>query len=215
MPQSWINRAALYELLAHAFSFVTEELVQALASGEFAEALAEIGSVNSLDERALKEAVGELAVYCGRESEGLFREMRIEYTRLFIGAPKPAVSPFAGVWWARKAGVEPLLFVNRESMAVERFMRSCGVGQPEGTNEPLDHVGSELEFLQYLCLLRAKAVKPPESITVPEGAYEEFYTTHLASWIQGFAASTLEEARLPFYRAAARVLAALYAIHSA
>ncbi|MDR2109498.1 MAG: molecular chaperone TorD family protein [Coriobacteriales bacterium] len=232
--QTWINKAALYELLAQSFLLVTRELTEALANGEYAEALAEIGGANQLDAVVLKEAVEELAVYRGRDTDELFHELRVEYTHLFVGAPEPAVSPFAGVWWARNAGVQPLLFVNKESMAVERFMRSCGIGSREGTNEPLDHLGSELEFLQYLCLLRADAVAAPAASepttavavvepgaaasaepsapaapAVPAQAYEDFYAVHFSTWVFEFAAKTVKEARVPFYRLAARALGAL------
>lgn len=209
MRQEQVNRAALYELLAHAFLFTTRELAEALASGEYADALAEIGAANGLDAAVLTTAADELAPYKGAETDGLFHELRTEYTRLFVGAPEPLVSPFAGVWWAREAGVEPLLFVNKESMAVERFMRSCGIGQPKGTNEPLDHMGSELEFLQYLCLVSADALKPSDAVTIPEDALEDFCRTHFDVWSKQFAAATLEHTRLSFYRAVARVIVAL------
>jgi TorA maturation chaperone TorD len=207
--QAWINKAALYELCAHAFLLTTKELTDALVSGEYAEALVEIGQANALDNAILKETAGEIDRYRGRDSDELFHELRTEYTHLYVGAPEPAVPPFAGVWWAREVGVEPLLFVNKESMAVERFMRSCGIGQPEGTNEPLDHVGSELEFLQYLCLLRAEAVKAPEAVETPERAYEDFYATHFSDWIRKFAHATDEASRVSFYRSVARVLLVL------
>jgi TorA maturation chaperone TorD len=142
----------------------------------------------------------------------VLHELRVEYTRLFVGAPDPAVSPYAGVWQAERDGVEPLLFVSKEAMAVERFMRSCGVGRPEGTNEPLDSMGSELEFLQYLALLRAGAVTPPEDVDIPEGACEEFYTEHFAIWAGDFAQKVIEETRSPFFEAAARVLGAYSAL---
>ncbi|MDR1422797.1 MAG: molecular chaperone TorD family protein [Coriobacteriales bacterium] len=218
--QEWINRAALYELLALGFLKVAREFVEVVDSGEYAEALAEIGTACGLNEVVVKTSVEELSCYTGivgtdaKDAEGigqgaLFHELRIEYTRLFVGAPEPAVSPYAGVWWAKQVGVEPLLFVNKESMAVERFMRSCGVGQPEGTNEPLDHIGSELEFLQYLSLLRAEAAIPPEGVSIPKDAYEGFYREHFIGFAHKFAAATMTLSRAPFYRAIARVLAAL------
>ena len=49
-------------------------------------------------------------------------------------------------------GVQALLFVNPHSMEVERFMRGCGLGRPEGANEPLDHVATECELLEHLAL---------------------------------------------------------------
>ena len=66
-----------------------------------------------------------------------------------------ACSPYEGVWRAKAEGVQPLLFVNPHSMAVERFCKACGLGRPEGTNEPLDAVWTELELLEYLALRAA------------------------------------------------------------
>jgi TorA maturation chaperone TorD len=210
--QPWINKAALFEVAALAFLPTQQELAEALASGEYAEALAEIAEANGLvgaEGRPLMEDLEGLAAYEGAEVDALFHELRIEHTHLFVGAPKPFVSPFAGVWFAEEQGVEPLLFVNKESMAVERFLRSCGIGQPEGTNEPLDHIGSELEFLQYLCLLRAEAVVPAEGVEIPEDTYERFYHEHFISFAHKFAAATIRESRMPFFAVMARVIAAL------
>ena len=61
------------------------------------------------------------------------------------------------MWRAKAEGVQPLLFVNPHSMAVERFCKACGLGRPEGTNEPLDAVWTELELLEAYLALRAAA----------------------------------------------------------
>jgi TorA maturation chaperone TorD len=209
MQQQWLNRAALYELMALAFLGVRQELAEALSSGEYAEALEEIGIANGIDTELLAAAVVDLAPYQRRDAQELFHELRIEYTWLFVGAPKPAVSPYAGVWQAEDQGVQPLLFVNKESMEVERFLRSCGVGQPEDTNEPLDHIASELEFLQYLCLVRADVVELPEDVLIPTDAYEEFYTAHFSPYARKIASAVAQESRIPFYRTAAQMLGAL------
>ncbi len=111
----------------------------------------------------------------GREEEGpgrsssdaLLGALRPEATRLFVGAPAPAVSPYEGVWRAADDGVQALLFVNPHSMEVERFMRACGLGRPEGTNEPLDHVATECELLEHLALRAAGAVPPEERPPAP------------------------------------------------
>ncbi|MDR1358941.1 MAG: molecular chaperone TorD family protein [Coriobacteriales bacterium] len=209
---SWLHKAALFELLSLGLRLPTPELAEALSSGAYTDALKELAELNGIAPDELSLALAELAAYAGTGVDVLFHELRTEYTHLYVGAPKPAVSPYAGIWWAREAGVEPLLFVNRESLAVERFMRSCGIGQPEGTNEPLDHIASELEFLQYLCLIRAGATLPPElpdDFSLPEAAFENFSATHFASWSKEFAEATIKEARAPFYRAVGRMLASL------
>ena len=146
----------------------------------------------------------------------LLRSLRVEATRLFVGAPEPAVSPYEGVARALAEGARPLLFVNPRSMDVERFVRSCGLGRPAGANEPLDHVAAECEFLSYLASLAAGAPAPagaPCGAALPGGspqaAYAAFLDSHARRWMPAFAAAVRAEARAPFYGAAARLLAAV------
>jgi TorA maturation chaperone TorD len=212
MRQDWINKAALYELLAFSLRLPSDELAKVLASGEYTEALQEILALNSDTislESSATSAAKLLAQYQGKDPEELKHTLRIEYTRLFVGAPTPAVSPYAGVWQAERDGVEPLLFVNKESMAVERLYHSIGVGQPKDTNEPLDHIATELEFLQYLCLLKAEAVLSPEGIEVPETLYADFLAEHVLTWLPDFAKKLLASTELPFFSVVAGLLLGL------
>ena len=94
-------------------------------------------------------------------------------------------------------------------MAVERFMKSCGMGQPEGTNEPLDHIATELEFLQHLALLNAGVVEPPEDVEVSSSAFEDFYSAHFRDFSGKVAHKTIQESQEPFFKAAARILSSL------
>lgn len=212
MNTSWLEKASLYEFLALGLRYPDAVLVKALAEGEFADALEELSLLNGLDAVAVSAALKELEEYKGANPQTLLQSLRVEYTSLFIGQAAPLVSPYAGIWWAREAGVQPLLFVNKESLAVKSFMRSCGLGQPEGTNEPLDHIATELEFLHYLCLLRGGAALPPElpeDFSLPTCAYKHFYEEHFTAWSKLFAAAVAEKARIPFYRALARILTCL------
>lgn len=202
--QTWMNRAALFELLALSFLRVGNVLSDALVSGEYAEALDEVLGVNNLFvDRSTR---GALADYVGRDSEDVLCEIRRDRTRLFVGVRDPLVSPYAGVWWAKDHGVPPMLFVGRESMAIERFMRSCGVGRADGPNEPLDHIGSLLEFLQFLCLVRAEAVAVPEGFEIPDTAYGDFRREHFDDFAERFARAVAEQTSEGVYRVAAYVL---------
>ena len=200
----WAARATAWELAALSFRYPGPELEGAVASGEWAEAAREIAGALGL---ALPEGFG-----AGASAEGL----RPEATRLFVGAPEPAVSPYEGVWRAADDGVQALLFVNPHSMEVERFMRSCGLGRPEGTNEPLDHVATECELLEHLAL-RAAGAEPPEGAPAgsglpggsPEAAYGAFLEGHARAWMPRFADAVAAESRVPFYRDAAAFLGAL------
>lgn len=259
----WQVRAAAWELLALSLRYPDEVLAEAIASGEWEAAAAEIAEALGIGEgeegdaldaapapgpapastapaptiasaspapasakhragaRATADAMNRAAPPArpasgAAASPALLRPLRVEATRLFVGAPEPAVSPYEGVARALAEGARPLLFVNPRSMDVERFVRSCGLGRPEGANEPLDHVAAECELLSYLASLAAGAPAPagaPCGAALPGGspqaAYAAFLDAHARRWMPAFAAAVRAEARAPFYGAAARLLAAV------
>jgi TorA maturation chaperone TorD len=206
--QMWITKAAFFEALALGFLYPKPMLADAIITGEYAEAMDETTEILNLSGEETLSAIINLAVYKSQDPRQLLHQLRREYTRLFIGSPTPMVSPYAGIWFAKQQNTEPLLFVNPESMAVERFYRSCGMGQPQGTNEPLDHIGTELEFLQYLALVKAGALAPLEGITISSNAFEQFYNRHLLTWAPAFAEKTIKTTTSPFFSAVAKLLLA-------
>ena len=113
-------------------------------------------------------------------------------------------------------GVQALQFVNPHSMDVERFCKSCGLGRPEGTNEPLDNAATELELLQYLASLEAGIAAPVPAGPAPEGlpggsgaaAFGLFMAEHPLTWMDRFASDLADGARQPFYRATGALLGA-------
>lgn len=160
----WQARAAMCELLALSFRYPEDRvLADAIASGEWGEAADEIAGALGLSWTSAAAPGAAEAVTLPDPAE-LQHELRAEATRLFVGAPQAACSPYEGVWRATAEGVQPLLFVNPHSMAVERFCKSCGLGRPEGTNEPLDAVWTELELLEYLALRAAADAAEAEGI---------------------------------------------------
>lgn len=160
----WQARAAMCELLALSFRYPEDKvLAEAIASGEWGEAADEIAAALGLAwSSAAAPGVAEAAALA--DPADIQKELRPEATRLFVGAPQAACSPYEGVWRATAEGVQPLLFVNPHSMAVERFCKACGLGRPEGTNEPLDAVWTELELLEYLALRAAADAAEAEGI---------------------------------------------------
>ena len=160
----WQARAAMCELLALSFRYPEDKvLAEAIASGEWGEAADEIAAALGLAwSSAAAPGAAEAAALA--DPADIQKELRPEATRLFVGAPQAACSPYEGVWRATAEGVQPLLFVNPHSMAVERFCKACGLGRPEGTNEPLDAVWTELELLEYLALRAAADAAEAEGI---------------------------------------------------
>ncbi|MCI8468008.1 MAG: molecular chaperone TorD [Eggerthellaceae bacterium] len=223
---TWQARAALCELLALSFRYPDDVLVGALASGEWGEAAEEIAGALDLAWPA-DGAPGAAEAAQMDDPDQLLHALRAEATRLFVGSPEPACSPYEGVWRAQAEGVQPLLFVNPHSMDVERFCKACGLGRPEGTNEPLDHIATEMELLEYLALRAAVEVagddvaadedagEPGDVVASadlpggsPEAAYAQFLDEHVRVWVPDFVAALNEEARLPFYPQAGSLLTA-------
>jgi len=208
-PDGWVARAALCELVALSLRLPTQETADILVSGEFSEALTELGDKTGLDPSHLAQSKDLLVQYREQDPEQLFHDLRIEYTRLFVGAPTPQVTPYAGVWHALEQGVEPLMFISPRAMEIERFMRSCGVGQQEGRNEPLDHIATEFEFLQYLALVLAGAAQIPKGIEISDDAFDTFFSQYIANWAGGFANKVQAASQTAFYQAVAKILRAL------
>lgn len=228
---TWQARAALCELLALSFRYPDDVLVGAIASGEWGEAAEEIADALGLAWPA-DGAPGAAEAAAVDDPDELKHALRAEATRLFVGAPEPLCSPYEGVWRAADDGVQALLFVNPHSMDVERFCKACGLGRPEGTNEPLDHVATEFELLEYLALraavdAAAEAGDPVEdadegepgdvvaSADLPGGspaaAYDQFMDEHVRTWTPRFADKAAEDARLGFYPQAGSLLKAFVA----
>ena len=223
----WMTRAAACELLALSLRYPTDELARILASGEWADAAREIAAAlgAELSEDAMADLPGAEGESSDARAEELLRALRPEATYLFVGAPNPSCSPYEGVWRAEADGVQPLMFVNPRSMEVERFCRLCGLGHPDGTNEPLDHVATEFELLEILALRAAGAVEQAEGegwavpdAELPGGsasaAYDQFVADHLSTWVPDFAERLFTEARIPFYRSVAGLLSAFLAAKS-
>lgn len=206
--ETWQVRASACELLSLSLRYPDDALVRIVVSGEWADAAREIW-----------DALGiALPADWATGVEGTeLHALRAEATRLFVGAPQAACSPYEGFWRAGDDGVQPLMFVNPHSMAVERFCKDCGLGQAEGApNEPLDHIATEFELLQHLASVEAGIVEPhpdgPSTGDLPDGgagaAYERFVTDHLRTFAPRFADRLAVEARVPYYRAVARLLSA-------
>lgn len=207
----WQTRASAWEFLALSFRYPERQLAEIIVSGEWVEAAIEISNALGL---ALPDNFKKsMAPYEGVNPDALLPGLRVEATRLFVGSPEPVVSPYEGVHRAAADGVAALLFVNPHSMDVERFMKSYGVGQAEGKNEPLDYVATECELLEYFAACECNLVNPVAAIALPDkgwaGAYRSFLLEHASIWMPEFARVVQQETSEPFYHAAAKMLAEL------
>lgn len=214
--ETWAVRATAWELAAFSFRHPTRELAEAVACGEWLAAACEV--VEALGAE-LPEGFGdgvpsEESPLAEADVDAFFHRLRAEATRLFVGPGEPVCSPYEGVWRAKADGVKPLLFVNPHSMEVERFVKSCGFAQPEGKNDPLDHVATECELLEALALRAASGEGsmgdgPNFCGGSAAAVYSRFLSEHLSMWLPDFCDACEARSGEPFCRAAAAYLRAL------
>lgn len=213
--ESWAIRAAAWELAALGFRYPDAVLAESIANGEWFEAAAEIMQLLGMElPEGWDEGSRELAC---TDAESIMHELRIESTRLLVGAPTPVVFPYEGAYLSQKEGKQPLLYIDPRSMEVERFVHSCGMRKPDGSNEPLDHIATECELMQYLASLEAGLIEPGQgglaAADYPGGscaqAYEMFFEEHLRAWVRQFCDDVAAKTRCSFYCSAAAFLKAL------
>lgn len=205
----WMARATWFELLSLGFLKPERMVAEALCSGECAAACRDAGAALGVSEDAGDAIVRELLGYEGADADETYHQILREYTRLFVGEREPLVTPFAGVRAAQARGQRGLLFVGPESMAIERFMKRCGVAKDVAagqSNDPVDHIGTLCEFCKFLCLVNARAVAPAEGAVVEVGDFDAFMADHFAPYATWCAAQIRELSSVPFYRSLAEML---------
>lgn len=207
----WMCRAAAFELLALGFLPIRATTAEALANGEFADACVEALEGLGCAEEAwrVKEM---LASYSGRSARETFHDLRREHTRLFVGEREPLATPYIGVWSARQKGQKGVLFVGKETMAIEQFMAARGIMKPPSAkrpNEPADHIGSVCEFVKYLCLVNARAIEPAGGVEVVEGDCGSFLADHVSDYSHWLSGVLSQPDRIPFYQALGCMMKAL------
>jgi DMSO reductase family type II enzyme chaperone len=187
-----LHRAALYRMLATAFSYPTPARLKALALG-VRQAAAETSA-------ALRGALGRLADTAGHADVGTLAAEHVALFQREVRCP-----PYEGAYGpAQMAGKAALL------ADVAGFYRAFGLGPAAGQPEVEDHVCAELEFMSVLALKEAWALAggQTEGLEVTRAAQRAFLTDHLGRWSESFAGRLTAAAAPGLYPAAAALLQA-------
>jgi len=180
------RRSDLYRLLAAAFCFPTQELVEAVASGDLRVALAEAGAglpyplESPADDPRLADA--------GPDADAL----EIEYIRLFdVGTGGgPPCALYGGHWKGDR------LRVMEEAI---RFYEHFGLGLPDPRPELPDHLTVALEFLHYLAFRETETRKTEIDPSDYVRAQRDFLDRHVLGWFPLVAHKLTGEQPPPFY----------------
>jgi len=198
-------RSSALRLLAAPFRQPEEEVLEAFRGGEFEEALRDHASCIPHFAAALERAKGALEEARAQLAGTTFPDFEVAFTGTFLaGFPEPACPPYEGSFREREPRTQILL-------EVADFYRHFGLrmNPEEGKNEAPDHLRAELEFLQFLCLKEAQARQEgtPDLLYGYVLAQRDFLVRHLGVWVRPFAEALRARGALPWFGAAAGLLA--------
>lgn len=145
----------------------------------------------------------------GFAASGL-HELRVDYSRLFLGPPSPLAKPYASSWLSPAAGEDA-------TAAILKLYGEAGLEVDDGFRELPDHVAAELELLYLLVRRSATAALAGDASGrgEAEALRHRLARDHLGRWIGPFTEAVSTGAGTDFYRELARFTARLLALEAA
>jgi putative dimethyl sulfoxide reductase chaperone len=123
-------------------------------------------------------------------------DLRLEFTRLFIG---PSPVPLYESVYRSQSG----LLMQEETLAVRKKYMEAGLVVNPKESLPDDHIGTELEFIFYLCQ-KAMQAEEGEAREVLLRIQQDFFREHLVLWVSSLGDRLFEEAQSPYFKGVAR-----------
>jgi len=193
-------RTYFYYIFKHIFlQEFTEEFLNRLLNDPVLKQVAEMRETNLSE--ALREFLAQAsAVLSSSDIEGRILDLRVEYTRLFIG-PIPVVIPYETVYRG-----ERLLKGDTWSTIRNWYLDDGYLLDDKSVLE--DHAGVELEYMAHLSEETERAI---DSGNLDEAKrlllrQKEFMEQHLIKWIPRLCRDIEERTREPIYKAFAKLL---------
>lgn len=147
------SKADMFHLLSLFLMPVTSELAEGVRQGVVGKDVDAIFDDLGIDHGSVPSE--GLLPLCGdgRSAEDVFIEMRRDRTKLFAHPERPLIpiSEMRFVDVRANEKTPSISFLNEAALHAEQCYREAGLAlSDEGSREPGDHIGIELEFLAYL-----------------------------------------------------------------
>ncbi|MEA4901530.1 molecular chaperone TorD family protein [Desulfitobacterium sp.] len=205
-------KSDLFQLLSIAFSYPTEELAKGLLEGSFQSdldsCLKSVAKNNTFFEEPLKHLYN-FWVNDEKSSYGeILREMRIEYTWLFIGPKKAVVYPYESMYCdSPSEWGDVLLMVGPSAEEVKREYKDVNFKVGLNDKEPPDFIATELEFLMSLYFKEANSLENGNDEEAKQWRLiaESFMIKHLNKWGELFCRDVYKNTRHQFYKNLAQI----------
>jgi TorA maturation chaperone TorD len=130
-------------------------------------------------------------------TDEMLSDLRVDYTRLFVGQRRMEVPPWESVYFS----MERLTF-QEETVDVRRWYKQFGVQPNVSGKEPEDHIAFELSFAGHLAGQAVSALEADDEATFNSflNAQREFLADHLLRWGWKWAELALDYAHTDFYK---------------
>lgn len=197
----------MYQFLSLFFQLPTDEITAGLLDGSIAEDICAIMNELDLPPEQIDSINDSLACLKGnpRNKVKLLSEMRKEYTRLFSHPENPVIDIYETLFLADikpENEEKPALFISPAALDAERCYKKAGLILSKEVREPADHMATEMEFMAYLHMQKAKALHEnnTEKRSEIEGVIEEFTDIHLKKWALAFFEKCITSSHHPAYK---------------
>lgn len=198
-----LGAADAFALLYAAFTYPTDELVDALQDGSF---VADAKSVLAdMDVPAdIYEPLCDRITAAAQVDEGdrLLQAMHGDYTMMyFVPGDGRKIHPYESIFKRREKNPQQraTFFLTRSTHDVERVMKKRGALPDNARREPVDFFATELYFLGHLYTgYAATLIEGDGSAWKEDIVY--FMNSHAADWIPRLFQKTRETTELEIYR---------------
>lgn len=188
-----IYRISVYDLLRRLFLWeYSLELFKELISW------AKTGQSGEVHESwAETELRKSLLTISTEEIQNSYNEIKIEYTRLFVGPYHLDTPPYRSVYRSSNK-----LMMQDETLSVRSFYMENGYKINDSCKEPDDQVGIELEFMYLMSkkALDAFQEQSSEKLINLLSVQKEFMDNHLFKWLPEFCQDILKSSRNQFWK---------------
>lgn len=144
-------------------------------------------SFPSFDDIHVAMALEQLGAYAAAAqklaSEGgnPVQQASVEYTKLFVGPPRPAAAPWETMYRPGSEGAT--VGFGQATFEMRHLLREAGLEVSNENNQYADHIGIELLYASVLCTRIAEAEGGSADQSELEGQLASFAETHPLTWI--------------------------------
>lgn len=180
------NRRDSYKLLAACYYLPEEDTIKKLAELE----------------EAMSSAYAEAAEHVSNmRGETEIEQLRIDYSRLFVGPFRLLAPPYGSVYLEGERRV-----MGDSTIDARNRYREVGLDLSGGFKEAPDHIAIELEFMYYLISKAIEAIGNSDFENAMDYLKKQkgFLEDHLGVWVSEFTDNVEENAATEFYKNLAR-----------